>query len=54
MEEIQKTVKIDYDVKEKMEEFLESDFAKDQGFKSKADFVNESVKKLLEKYESQR
>jgi len=54
MEQNQKPVKMDIDVKERMEDFLESDLAKQNGFKSKADFVNEAVDILLKKYESQR
>ena len=52
MTDNQMPVKMDVDVKEKMEKFLETKTAKDFGFKSKADFVNEAVKLLLEKHES--
>lgn len=54
MEQNQKPVKMDVDVKERMEDFLDSDLAKQHGFKSKADFVNEAVNILLKKYESKR
>ena len=51
MEQNQKPVKMDIDVKERMEDFLDSDLAKQHGFKSKAELVNFAVGSLLDDYE---
>jgi len=52
--EKQNVVRIDSDLFNELEDFLETPEAKEAGFHSKAPFLNDAVRKALEKYKKKR
>ena len=50
----QTPVKIDKDLKKRLQEFVNSEEAQNMGFKHMSTFVNQAVRELLEKYDVNR